>query len=45
MDQIHSRDYAGRFAMDSRPVYLIAANYDEKKDARGLQYEIQEFKH
>ncbi len=41
MDQIHSRDYAGRFAMDSRPVYLIAANYDEKKESRGLQYEIQ----
>ncbi len=42
MDQIHSRDYAGRFAMDSRTVYLIAANYDEKKEARGLEYEIQQ---
>ncbi len=44
MDQIHSRDYAGRFAMDSRPVYLIAANYDEKKETRGLHYEIEEYK-
>ncbi len=37
-----SRDYAARFAMDSRTVYLIAANYDEKKEARGLEYEIQQ---
>ncbi len=44
MDQIHSRDYAGRFAMDSRPVYLIAANFNEKKDNRGLQYEIERLK-
>ncbi len=43
MDQIHSRDYAGRFAMDSRPVYLIGANYTENKDERGMQYEIEEF--
>ena len=42
MDQIHDRDYAGRFAMDSRKVYLIAANYVEKKEHRGLEYEIEE---
>ncbi|MDE7418761.1 MAG: ATP-binding protein [Muribaculaceae bacterium] len=40
IDQIHSRDYAGRFALDSRPVYLIGANYNEKKDKRGLEYQI-----
>lgn len=42
MAQIHSRDYAGRYAMDSRRVYLIGANFNEKKDDRGLKYEIQE---
>ena len=40
MDQIHARDYAGRYAMDSRTVYLIGANFLEKKDERGLVYEI-----
>ncbi|MDE5998175.1 MAG: PD-(D/E)XK nuclease domain-containing protein, partial [Muribaculaceae bacterium] len=41
MDQIHSRDYAGCFAMDSRTVYLIGANLNDKKEERGLQYEIE----
>lgn len=41
MDQIHSRDYAGRFAMDSRQVYLIGANFTENKNQRGLQYIIE----
>ncbi len=41
MDQIKARDYAGRFAMDSRQVYLIAANYTEKSVSRGLDYEIE----
>ncbi len=41
MDQIHSRDYTGRYAMDSRTVYLIAANFNEKKENRGLEYEIE----
>ena len=41
MDQIHSRDYAGRFAMDPRPVYLIGANFNEKKEERGLEYRIE----
>lgn len=40
MNQILSRDYAGRYAFDSRTVYLIAANFDEKKEERGLKYEI-----
>ena len=40
MDQIHSRDYAGRYAMDGRTVYLIGANFNEKKDRRGLEYKI-----
>ncbi len=41
MAQIHSRDYAGRYALDDRIVYLIAANYNEKKEDRGLKYEIK----
>ncbi len=44
MDQIHSRDYAGRYAMDDRTVYLIGANFDEKKEDRGLEYEIEKLK-
>ena len=40
MDQIHSRDYAGRYALDSRKLYMIAANFNEKKDSRGLEYRI-----
>lgn len=41
MEQIQSRDYAGRYAFDSRTVYLIAANFNEKKEERGLKYEIR----
>lgn len=44
MAQIHSRDYAGRYAMDPRTVYLIGANFDENKGERGLKYEIERFK-
>ncbi len=44
MEQIHSRDYAGRFAMDSRTVYLIGANFNEKKEDRGLEFEIEKLK-
>lgn len=40
MEQIHSRDYAGRYAMDSRKVFLIAANFNEEKENRGLEYEV-----
>lgn len=42
IEQIHSRDYSGRFAMDDRKVYLIGANFNEKKEKRGLEYEIEE---
>lgn len=42
MGQIHSRDYAGRYALDHRKVYLIGANFNEKKEKRGLEYEIEE---
>ena len=42
MSQIRERDYAGRYAFDPRAVYLIAANFMEKKEERGLKYEIQE---
>ena len=45
MEQIHDRDYAGRYGMDSRQVFLIGANFNEKKDNRGLEYEIEELKH
>lgn len=41
MDQIRSRDYAGRFCMNPRTVYLIGANFVEKKEERCLQYEIE----
>lgn len=40
--QILSRDYAGRFALDPRSVFIIGANYNEKKDDRGLEYEIRQ---
>ncbi len=41
MEQIHSRDYVGRFEIDNRTVYLIAANFNEKKEERGLHYRIE----
>ena len=44
MDQIRDRDYAGRYAMDPRKIYLIAANFNENKDKRGLDYEIEKLK-
>lgn len=41
MEQIYSRDYAGRYTMDPRTVYLIGANFNEQKEERGLKYEIK----
>ncbi len=41
MAQMRSRDYAGRYALDPRTVYLIAANYSGRKEDRGLQYDIE----
>ncbi|MDE5793411.1 MAG: ATP-binding protein [Muribaculaceae bacterium] len=41
MEQIRNRDYAGRYAMDSRQVYLIGANFIEDANTRGLEYEIK----
>ena len=41
MAQIHDRDYASRYAMDTRTIYLIGANFDENKEDRGLSYEIE----
>lgn len=41
IDQIHSRDYVGRYGMDSRKIFLIGANFNEKKENRGLEYEIE----
>ncbi|MDE6479043.1 MAG: ATP-binding protein [Muribaculaceae bacterium] len=42
MKQIYSQDYAGRYTMDSRKVYLIGANLNEDKEDRTLDYEIVE---
>ena len=42
MDQLHSRDYAGRYAKDSRKVFLIGANFVEDKKDRGLEFMIEE---
>ncbi|MDE5850955.1 MAG: ATP-binding protein, partial [Muribaculaceae bacterium] len=44
MEQIRSRDYAGRYALDSRTVYLIGANFNESKEERGLEYNIERVK-
>lgn len=45
MDQLHERDYAGRFAMDSRKVYLIGANFSDHAPDKGLTaYEIEELR-
>ena len=40
VDQIKERDYAGRYAMDRRKLFLIGANFHSDKDDRGLDYEI-----
>lgn len=40
MDQILTRDYAGRYALDNRTLYLVGANFNEKKNKRGLEYKI-----
>ena len=37
MNQIKGHDYA----MDTRQVYLIGANFIEDKENRGLEYEIE----
>ncbi|MDE7350097.1 MAG: AAA family ATPase [Muribaculaceae bacterium] len=44
MDQIHERDYAGRYALDPRTVYLIGANFNDSKEERGLEYNIERIK-
>lgn len=42
MSQLKDRDYAGRYALDSRKVYLIGVNFSDTGDNRGLtSYEIQ----
>ena len=40
LEQIEDRDYAGRFALDPRKLFLIGANFSSAKDSRGLEYEI-----
>lgn len=41
MDQIHSRDYAGRYGMDPRRLCLIGANYVKDKERRALEWWIE----
>lgn len=41
MEQLHTRDYAGRYRMDPRKVYLIGANFNEKKQPHILEYDIE----
>ena len=36
MTQLHERDYAGNYALDSRTVFLIGANFSSGQDDRGL---------
>ena len=37
MDQLHERDYAGHYALNSRQVYLVGANFSTLRDkGRGL---------
>ncbi|MDE6192491.1 MAG: ATP-binding protein [Muribaculaceae bacterium] len=40
MSQIYDRDYAGRYALDGRKLYLIGANFSESKENRGLEFRI-----
>lgn len=42
--QIADRDYAARYALDHRPVWIIGANFCERKDERGLTYKIESLK-
>lgn len=44
VEQLQSRDYAGRYSLESRPVFLIAANFISDKENRQLQFDIQEIK-
>lgn len=41
MEQLKKRDYAGRYTLYSREVYLIGANFTDNKDKRGLTYLIR----
>ncbi|MDE5806995.1 MAG: ATP-binding protein [Muribaculaceae bacterium] len=36
MQQIRERDYAGRYSLDTRTIYLIGANFSDKVPERGL---------
>ena len=45
MKQLRERDYAGRYALDPRTLYLIGANFSDKAADRGLTgYEIEKIK-
>ncbi len=36
LKQIYDKDYAGRFALETLPVYLIGANFSDKEGHKGL---------
>ncbi|MDE6027493.1 MAG: PD-(D/E)XK nuclease domain-containing protein, partial [Muribaculaceae bacterium] len=43
--QIRNRDYAGRYAFDPRGIYIIGANFSDRKPERGLDaYIIEKIK-
>lgn len=45
MTQIHERNYAQRFQLDPRTVYLIGANFVNRNGEHGLQaWEIEKLK-
>lgn len=44
IDQLLSRDYAGRFAMDTRQIFIIGANYTDSRSDRALRYEIRKIR-
>ncbi|MDE5870066.1 MAG: PD-(D/E)XK nuclease domain-containing protein, partial [Muribaculaceae bacterium] len=41
MEQIHARDYAGRYSLDSRTVYIIGVNFENNKGKRIMTYQIE----
>lgn len=45
MAQIHDRDYAGRYALDNRKIFLIGANFSIGRGSKGLTgWVIEEYR-
>lgn len=42
MEQLHSRDYAGRYTKDPRKAFLIGANFVKDKNERRLEWHIEQ---